>query len=55
MSTSPTPKKALRRIEEDKRNNAKGLDLNGCGLKCIPSEIVDMVQLEKLYLDNNQI
>ncbi len=55
MSSSPTPKKALERIEEAKRNNAKELDLSYCQLECIPTEIEDLTQLENLYLSGNQI
>ena len=55
MSTSPTPKEALRRIEEAKQKNMKELDLRKCGLKSIPIEIANMYGLEKLALNSNQI
>lgn len=53
--SNPTPPEALRRIEECRNLKSTELDLSSCGLTEIPSELADLVWLEKVNISRNQI
>lgn len=52
---SKTPDKALKKIEEAKRNNSTRLDLNNCELTEFPPEILELTNLTELNLRQNKL
>jgi internalin A len=51
----PTPRRALERIAQCKRERSEMLDLIGMDLSEIPPELAELIWLEYLNLSNNQI
>ncbi len=52
---STTPDKALKKIEEARKNNSTHLDLSYLKLTQFPSELLELTGLTKLYITSNQL
>lgn len=51
----PTPRHILQRIEQNRTQHSKILDLRGQNLLAVPPEVLTLDYLEELWLDNNAI